>query len=224
MNAKGFQTWLIERVREAGSESAVARKIGVAPNYVHKWVNGQQPSLEHFARAVKAYGGNLEDAFPQHEGRVQESLPVYGRVSAGTVSYAEQELRIIEGTPRVWSESVYRQHTTGPVIYIEVVGNSMEPEFPDGCLLACARPGVSILPQFTPVIARIDDQYTFKLYSIAMNPYGKKEVRLTPLNRAFQVQSYRLSDVHIDYVVVGFVNPWRHGITTGDTVPILRSN
>lgn len=52
-----FRTWLEERVREAGGKpSVVARRIGIAPNYITNWRSGKGITQHHMEQALAAYG------------------------------------------------------------------------------------------------------------------------------------------------------------------------
>jgi SOS-response transcriptional repressor LexA len=191
---------------------------------VNFYLNGEghNPTLATVEKLLRAIGGDIARALPRDaDGETLhingESMPVYGSVSAGRVDLAVEEVENIDAPSTLWRDSVYRALTTGPVHYLRVRGDSMEPDFPDGSLIACARPNTAQLPDLTPVILRHADDVTFKLFQRA-----GKDVLAVPLNRSHPVQQFRLRDISVDYIVLGTVTPYRQG--TSASRRILRDN
>jgi SOS-response transcriptional repressor LexA len=220
---KWFYEVLEAAKEKAGSRAALARALDTRHPTIMDWEEGSVPGLDKFLQLLDYAGGDISRALPGYQDEPQRpSIRVYGRVSAGLVTLAQQEERVVEGEDGAWKSSVYRKLTHGPIIYLEVSGNSMEPEYPDGALLACAKPSQRSLPDLTPVIARVDESATFKLYRMSRDRSNRAEVELVPINRSYHIQRFAPSQVAIDYVVLGFINPWKHGVSSEPRMPILR--
>lgn len=164
---------------------------------------------------LRYLGGDISRALPDWQPPETTPLEVLGSVSAGVVSIAQEERRTIPGAAVHWRRSVYWHlvDASHPVCYLEVRGDSMEPEFPAGCLLACGRSATQDPPPLTPVVASIHggEEATFKLYR-RTRFNRRQEVELHPINRVYEVQRFDAAHFpRIDFVVLGFLNPWTRG-------------
>lgn len=220
--------WFYEALKRgkerAGSRVALARALGVKHPTIMDWEDGAVPGLDNALRLLEYAGSDLSLVLVS-ESLPQEPVCIVGRVSAGAKSTAFEEPRRLDGISSAWKRSVYWPLcAAGLVVYLEVDGNSMEPDYPDGCLLACARPAGGPLPDLTPVIARVLDQATFKLYSLGRDRQRRPEVELIPINRTYKVQRHDPKEVSIDYIVLGVANPWKHGVASEPKAPIFKDS
>lgn len=215
-----FSSWLRGEMDSRGvSANKLARDIGCSPSDVLRWRGAGGESriaFKYLRKVLDHFGGSLDMAFPG--AFTGETAKVAGRVSAGFIRLGDEEVREIAGHTAMFQSSRYRALTTGDVVFLQVDGSSMEPHFPDGSLIACAKPSTSSIPDFTPVIMRRGEEVTFKLLQVQDD-----RAFAVPLNQGFRIQEFRLSDLSIDYIVLGMINPYRHGIGIGGTfAPVLR--
>lgn len=181
-----------------------AGEIEEDPSTVSRWLSGDaEPGAEKMFRLLEKFG---VDPYEAHDAELNhKEIVVYGKVSAGTVRVAHEELLRVRGCSSVWKHSTYYQFTNGEITYLQVDGTSMEPEYPSGSLIACSRPCNKSLPDLTPVVARVGNECTFKLFIDA-----GKEIVLLPINlREHERQRRQKDEVAIDYVVLGLIAPWQ---------------
>lgn len=228
--------WFMDLVRERmellglKNSKQLAEHVGKPAPTVWRWLKGiQAPAYKDLTEVAEKLGINLPtttvNETPNEYRTKADELKIFGTVAAGVAKVAEQELRVLTSPREAWKSSAYWSLIHGEVIYLEVDGPSMEPEYPDGCLLACAKPAdPSAIKDFTPVIARIDTDVTFKLFRRSTDRAGRPEVELVPLNRLFDVQRYAPRDVHIDFIVLGFLNSWKFGVNLQPRGMILRES
>jgi SOS-response transcriptional repressor LexA len=191
--------------KEHGSLKRFAHLCGYEPTSVGRWLDAiSDPGSDTVADVVKKLGGDIGRALPDYTPEALQPVVVWGRVSAGTVRWADQDGVAHDTLLDVFEHHPFRRYTEGQIIYLSVDGNSMEPDYPDGSLIACARAASSNLPDMTPVVARAKHhEATFKLYLDA-----GEEVVLLPLNyREHRPQRYRKHVVIIDYIVLGHIAP-----------------
>lgn len=222
------------------TQQEIGRRLGVKTTTVNYYKNGRvndkgehyypEPTVRTWEAALEVEGYSISKTRPSDVeiAQTRDPLRVMGTVSAGVTRVAEQEIRVISGPSAAWSGSKYWGLTTGAVFYLEVTGDSMEPDYPNGCLLACAPSAVGAkdIPNFTPVIARVhdSDDCTFKLYRRTLNEIGREVADLIPLNKSHDLQRYRLRDVAVSSIVLGFLNPWRRGVSIEYRAPVLRDS
>jgi SOS-response transcriptional repressor LexA len=171
--------------------------------------------LSFVEKVLKKTGGDLSRALPDYdepEAKPPVEITIWGRVSAGPCTLASQEPETLPSQAHAWQRSRYRNLTRGQVIFLQVDGESMEPQFPNGSLLACAKPATRDLPDLTPIIARIGEECTFKLYRPTTDRKGNPEIELLPLNRTYRTTRHNPRDITIDYIALGVLNPWVNGI------------
>jgi SOS-response transcriptional repressor LexA len=209
-------------IQRAGTERGLAKVLGCSHSAVGSWRTGTIPNTNMFLKMLDFINADISRALPEYSPGVEAArIPVVGRVSAGLVNLAVEESGRFESADTIWKKSVYRSLTTGSTVLLEVAGNSMEPEFIDGSYVVAARPATSSLPDLCPVIARVGEEATLKLWRKSKNPYGKTEIELVPLNRTYDIQRYRPEEVVIDYIALGSVTPWQQGYQKQSPKPVL---
>lgn len=217
-----FYNCLTDYLKRVGTQKEAAYRLGVSQSMLSGYVRRDNvPSVAFADRLLREIGGDIRRALPDYEpdGPPAQPLTVHGRVSAGRVNLAVEETHTFPSINDAWRESIYRQFTTGPVTYLTVHGDSMEPHYPDGCLLACARPATRELPDLTPVIARAGDGATLKLYRLGRDRRRQPEVELIPINfPQHDIQRFAPGAIEIDYIVLGFINPCKHGYGAAEIV------
>jgi SOS-response transcriptional repressor LexA len=183
---------------------------------ITRWLGSGNPKLEDLRRVLEYFHADPSELFGGASGEKLSPAPagddgidVIGRVAAGVISYSPEDHKRVPGNKRIWDYSAYRPLTQGPISYVEVIGDSMEPDFPEKSLIAVARPSTGQIPPLTPVIFRKDDEMTLKLFQRV-----DKIVLAIPVNKSHEVQHFPVDLVHIDYIALGVVNPWRTGVQT----------
>ena len=203
------------------TQAELAEVLGKPSASVSRWIRGKQsPAFDDLSDIAGRLGWRMGDADPLPKTtRVKRQKPpatVIGHVSAedgANADFARDDGRTFESPDKVWEKSPYRHLVANsPIVYFDVQGESMEPDFPHGSFLACARPATDDLPELTPVIARARDQMTFKLYRATRTALGHPEVELVPVNQCIRTLRFEPHDVVVEYVVLGVVKPWSHVI------------
>jgi hypothetical protein len=186
-----FHEWLEARIAdEDGNESAVARRIGVPPNYVHKWRQGRKPTYSLVEQALRAYGWSDRlspeasllptpgEAAAVEQPRNGRPILVHkvGRIVASDanvrVSYAPESEQPVE-VPR--SEMIIELcrtsplwpfiDVTAPLSVFLVAGDSMAPAYANGSWVFAGKPAdPATLMDGTPVVLhdKRDGSFTFK--------------------------------------------------------------
>lgn len=210
---------LEEALRKSGNSiSTLSEAIGVSRTAIVNWQDGGIPRVDAYAKLLKYIGGDLEKAQPSYEPAERDTLTVLGDIAAGTVMLMEEKVETVPGLRSIWKESRYASKVQGEIRYCRVSGDSMEPGVPDGSYLAIGRPATGQIDDFTPVIARIGEDATFKLWQKYTDIRGNTLVYLFPINyHNHNIQSYDPDDVLIEFIVLGVLNPWREGFGPGNT-------
>lgn len=193
-----------------GSPRELGKALGVSRAAVEKWTTGSFPRSDVFLRLLDlTRSAELKPLTPP------ASMRILGRVSAGIADIAVENSKEFSGAADVWRSSAYWPLVSGEVAYLEVSGDSMEPKFPNGSLLAVARPATRDLPPLTPVIARIGDRATFKLFRRTQDRRGTPEIELIPINHpTHEIIRASPKEVTVDLIVLGQVTPWRDQVET----------
>jgi SOS-response transcriptional repressor LexA len=210
-----LQTLAKNAVEKAGNSTKLAEKLELSRTSIERWLHGGSIGLEDLDRLLRYIGGDLTRALPDYHPEPETppvEITIWGRVSAGPCTLATEHPETLPSQAHAWQKSRYRNLTSGQVIFLQVDGDSMEPQFPNGSLLACAKPNTRELPDLTPVIARIGDECTFKLYRPTTDRKGTPEIELLPLNRTYRTTRHNPRDITIDYIALGVLNPWVNGI------------
>lgn len=135
-----------------------------------------------------------------------------GSVNAGTSTVAVEDPVWID-VDGMFSGVAVWDVTEGDVALLRVLGSSMEPDFPDGSLIAVRRPRFRP-PDGTPVVLETENgSATLKLLYVQVDSKGEvRTVTGVPLNsREHGVQFFNPEDVRVSWVVLGLA----HGVRGG---------
>ena len=206
-----FADAMVSALAQAGSVTALADKARIPRSSIDSWADGSLPNAEYVERILAFVGGDIRRALPGYEFRVGEdvaasmSVEVLGQVAAGSVTMEGTKRYTVEVAGNSWRTSRFWPLTHGRVVFLEVAGDSMTPDYQPGSLIACRAPvDPRRLPDATPCIFREGaDGSTFKLLRrVKTRP---ETVVAEPLNRAHQI--IPVTDrTRIDYVVLGSIN------------------
>jgi SOS-response transcriptional repressor LexA len=160
------ESFVKEIVRVLEKRDLTQRKLaalaGVNPSYVSNWMLGQVPSPEVVLRLAKAlnesptewlrvagYDGLADLAAPPGE-FVEVAVLGTCLAGGGEVSLEKETLTVPE------------EFTRGADFFVRVQGDSMEPDFPDGAIVAVKR--TARLPNRGAVVVQIDGCPMVKLW------------------------------------------------------------
>jgi hypothetical protein len=208
-----FSSLVDEAIRKAGGQRMLAEKLELGLATVSAWRGEGLPRLDSFVKLLDYVGGDIRRALPGWEadaqGKALVEAPLLGRVAAGTARYSAEDGRTIVVSPQDFRRSRWYHCTRAPqsgraIEWIQVDGASMEPEYPDGCLLACRPPAdPANLPSGAHAILRTRaGDMTFKV--VQFRGTGRnRELCAVPINRLYEVQFFPLGEVEIDWIVLG---------------------
>lgn len=228
--APKYLSELLRRALElAGTQDALAELLGVTQPNVSGYLSGRQmPSLSVFERLLQATGGDLMRALPDwspddYEGERLKDFPILGTVTAGTLQWSPtRRLGRVKAPIDYWQKSKYWNKNTSDVrskvgsetidsevVLLQIVGNSMEPQYPDGSLIACrAVVDPMQLSDNTPCIFR--ERGSGETFKLLRWTKGKKHCIGMPINPEHPPVIFNEdSDVQITMVVVGTVDQGR---------------
>lgn len=204
-----FHRLLVDHADKLGGQKALADKLGVGKSLVNSWLaGGKVETALQIEEVVRALGGDISRALPDYEPDAVGNITIEGRVTANSQRYSsDDEKREVEGGLLGYLKtSKLFGLTTAPTCFIQVEGDSMAPDYPEGCLLVCRRPEASRdLPQNTPVIVSVDGggDRNFKMLQ-RVDGY----TNLVPINvRSHDVQTFKTKDVRVEWVVIGRIIP-----------------
>lgn len=217
MEADWFKSWINAVIAAHGdNESRVADLLGhKGTSQVHRWALGQEPLLYKAADAFGKLGGDIRRALPDWEPDHALTRPagfIIGAVAAGTARFAAaEEPREVTVAPDSFLRSPWFAYTRAPesgrrIEWVQVSGDSMEPDYPNGSLLACRPPSnPRELPDGAHVILRTAaGDMTFKMAQFKGT--GKhRQIIAIPLNRRHDVQFFDAAEVTIDWVCLGMI-------------------
>lgn len=213
-----FLDLLIKGRKLAGTRVRLAQILGVTGPTVIAWESGSMPGITHVEKLINYLGGDIMRALPEWQPETTPEIPtmrVAGRVAAGAVTWTEgRTVKRVSAWPALWKNSRYwpltnpvqTPHGIEQVVLLEVYGNSMEPEYSSGEIIACRVPkDVNDLPEGTPVIIRDEDGETFKLLRRAIDGTVIGE----PINRRdhHMIVFKHSRDLRVPFVVVGKLDP-----------------
>lgn len=206
-----FQSIIREQIDRRGARgglAALAREWGIDHTVLIKWRDGSEPGLKNVELVLAKTGGDMRRALPDWESEKGETIEVLGQVAAGQTMVAYEERRTMDASTGPWRHSAFWKHTTGPVVFLEIHGQSMEPDFRDGSFIACRRPAdARKIPSLAPCVFRVGEEVTVKCFQAGTPGF----VAGVPLNRSQEVMFFREWEVSIDYLVLGVLDPWRKG-------------
>lgn len=214
-----LSSWLVAEMQRRvdggprGYQRDLAKQVGLSPSLINRVYKGdlRRLSVESAERLLDAFGGDIARALPD-VGFVREdpggvyagaTMRVEGQVSAGEVRMAGTRRREVRADPQAWRGSRLWGMTHGEVVFLEVEGDSMAPEYETGDLIACRAPvNPRDLPNRTPCVFRDGgDRHTFKLL---MRPTNSTAVLAQPINPAYAPLLFKPHEVlHVDFVVLG---------------------
>lgn len=195
-------------IRAAGNKKKLAIILGISPSNIGNYESGQVPSATIVDNLLRYVGGDIKRALPDYNPDSEPvSMHVYGQVQAGMVEEGGQFEREIPGvSEEAWRGSSLFKLSSGRTILLEVVGDSMEPQYHEGDFIVCRSPGghEKDIPDGTPCVFREGRGFTFKLLRWTK---GKKDVVGVPINSAHKpIVFERTEDFRIKYVVLGKIS------------------
>lgn len=255
MSTNWFQELLQKEAKDRGfNVTEMASFLGLVRETYDRWQSGfRKPNILQAAEVLKKLGGDINRALPNYippsyEQAEKETkakyrdavplmeMPVAGRISAGPVDWIDSgDEDPVLATPELWRNNrywklsnPYRNPNTGEtheVVLLKVSGDSMDPEFTHGEILAFRVPkNVPDLPDGTPCIIQERGRgQTFKLLYRATN---NKTLTALPINRRHRPTTFSgtSEDVEIPFMFVGKLDPAkddsRGGVATN--IPGLR--
>lgn len=203
---------LIEAAKErhGGSLRKLAEAMGIANSTLAQWDSGtNRVAFERLEKLLKLAGGDIHRAMPGHEtpGPMQ-SLEVMGSVQAGSASATFQLDEHHDSLDFLWAKSSGWPLSKGPVKYLRVVGDSMDPIYPESCIIAVRQWNGLELPRSTPAVLydKLTQSSTLKLYQKRVRA-GRVAIFGVPINPAHEAMAWKPSDVEIQFVVIGKAEP-----------------
>lgn len=190
--------------KRAGSYQALQDATGVPKGQITAYRAGAQlPSMPKFMAMLRFVGGRVVVKEDAPTPGVVRMKPVAGRVTAGGVDFAGHDDGEVPVPDDVWRGSALWSGTHGDVVLLRVQGDSMQPRYHNGDLIACRAPATCPAAG-TPVILRDDGSFTFKLFSLS---HDKRHVVGLPLNPAYPpVVLPARETTQVQYVVLGALN------------------
>lgn len=119
----------------------LAELTGLSVSYVSRLESGERNlSVKNLNLFATALGVKSQELLPQEEEKLQNVVPVMGRIGAGAEILPEDE--------QVPPEGLYEIETPFPIpddaIAFEVAGESMWPRYDEGDIVICWKQGVNI--------------------------------------------------------------------------------
>jgi hypothetical protein len=135
-------------------------------------------------------------------------MHVMGAVQAGSANATFQLDEYHPDLDFLWSRSSGWSYSKGPVHYIRVIGDSMEPVYPEGGIIAVRQWNHNELPHSTPVVLldKRTHASTLKLYQKKIIK-GQPVIVGVPVNPIHETQIWRPHEVEIQLVVLGKAEP-----------------
>ena len=193
--------------RHGGNKSSLARAIGVRVQSIMNWFGElrevpSEPGLRYLMPILsqvdrvewvaKIFGVAAHHGQPLH---------VVGQVAAGRFSEAGTTPRTVDMSTVLFSESRADRVTAGTIYGLEIIGDSMEPVYSQGDVIAVRkpRPGATLIG-FDCVVVSEDHEATFKRIVRATDG----TLLAMPLNSIYDPMPIR-SERQIQWVAVGHV-------------------
>jgi hypothetical protein len=217
MSKGWFQTFIDEAViAEGGNESRLAERLGMkGTSQINRWRNGMEPKLGAAVEVIEALGGDIRRALPGWQPETAQPLAegmIIGRVAAGTARYSESDSTPVQFSPAPFLRSRWSPYTRTPqsgrrVEWIQVDGDSMEPDYLHGSLIACRPPRDprELVDGVHAIIRNAAGDMTFK--ALHFRGTGRnREVVAVPLNRSHGLQFFPAAEVEIDWICLGMLD------------------
>lgn len=192
------------------TEAELARRLGESRQNVNHWRSGRMPEPHRQGPLLEKMGGDIRRALPGYQPpEGQRPLTVMGTVQAGSSSTNLQHSEEHADLDFLWRKSSGWAYSTGPVRYLRVVGDSMEPAYPANSIIAVRAHNGMPLPHSMPVVLldRTTQSSMVKLYQKKLR--GTRAVVFgVPINPLHEVMSWHSEDdVKIQFVVLGKAEP-----------------
>ena len=218
MGSQTIKSVVDQAIEQAKGVRGLAKQLGTSHSTVSGWTSGSCPSARLFEDMLKYLGGDIERALPDYDPETAPSMQVLGRVAAGGEAVVYEDLELVHPQKDVWEHSSAAPLGFGPVQYMRVEGESMEPDYPRGCLIAVRRSTLKPwnVPHLSPVILvpkSAHDSATFKLVQVKRDANDKPtQVLGVPINRSYDVLFWGPEEVGISHVVLGKVEVFKPGV------------
>lgn len=220
-----FRDFLQKAVKEAGSQRKLADRIGASGSSVNDWLTTDAlPGLKHFAALMEIKNGDVKRALPTYTppslqvaiketearyGKRPEPIRFVGNVTGGRLAFSSQQEAEEINFEDLWRRSPWWSYANKeePIVLVEVRGDSMAPDYPDGCMIALRKPSDKrIVPNGAPCVFRQgglgSDERTFKI----LRETKRGEIIGWPLNPEHDPVVFKRNEVDIEYVVLGVLN------------------
>lgn len=200
---------------KAGTLRALARVVGKSHSAISGWFGDDpsSPSATDIDAMLAFLGGDPLRAMPDYNTEGTAVAQVMGRVIATGTDVVEPDARELDATHLRWSSSAAYRYAdkTASIVYLDVSGTSMEPQFPHNSLIACCRPlasRVEHIPNGWPLVVsdlRSPSEWTFKrIY----RKRGRRDyVIACPLNPEHE-PIVMPNGCKVEYMVLGSVVPF----------------
>lgn len=191
-----------------GGAARLSQETNIPKNTLIRWAEEENPNLS-FSKAcqlIKQLGGDFHRALPNWtpEFENNETIPVEGQVAAGQVTLCGESKNEIPVSAKVWRKSQYYSLTSGSVILLEVVGDSMFPDYRHGEYIACRAPrDHNLLQTGTPCVFQEGDGFTFKI----LKRTQRGDIIGQPINNHHDLVIFDKERLRIPYVVLGKIDP-----------------
>lgn len=225
MNNENWFSALLQKHMRAKemNPTEFAKWLGAPRETVVGWLEGySRPDVYRLEKVLARLGGDIRRALPDYRPEPVESTgppeePVLGIVQGGSLTYADDgPIKHVTAWPDLWRQSplwgqtdpVQTAHGWRDVVLLEIAGDSMEPDYKHGELVACRRPKDPLMLQDgTPCIFETDEGLTFKLLRWTAD---MSAVVGEPINRAHPFIVFagpQLKRLRIPFVVLGTLDP-----------------
>lgn len=209
-----------QAVELAGGQRRLAELIGIEHHSkISRWLTGTKIEASLFKK-IEAFVASRSPSTDEARGEPKAFVDVIGRVAAGSVSASVEDRQQVDALTLNWTKSTAWALTRGEVRYLQVWGNSMEPAYPDGSLIACREPrDAASVPKGWPVILQdqTSHEQTFKLFYTTPGQRGPVTVGV-PINPAHDLVVFR-TGAKVNYLVVGKIEPFVANHTNNHRAP-----
>lgn len=144
--------------------------MGVHQSAIPYYLRGKRAvSIAAFEKLLSFLGGDISRAFPEYEPDASqgELMWVEGQIAAGRLvsSPTDDRFQVPVNTDQFRLSKYYAPGvTSGRVWLLEIIGDSMSPDYKPGEIIACRRPDGDAIPDSgTPCIFRQGRAETFKI-------------------------------------------------------------
>ncbi len=220
---------LIDQILESRKINipALAELIEIDSSQIYRWYNGEvTPS----GRNILSFEALIpRKAYSPNEHLSEKPIAtIRGLIGASPASDGIEVMEDIYSISELFSKSRWNRYCIGEMFFHRIAGDSMEPAYPDGCLVACRKPRNSLaeIPDCTPVIFQESDhKHTFKI--LHHRTIDKKPIVIgQPLNNSHAAHVWALRKISAYAIVLGKVDyePDTPSLASSYLAPILRQD